>query len=149
MGPKAMRITKHTDYALRVLLFLAVRPGQRISTQSIADAHGISLNHLHKVVRALGDLGLLVLVRGATGGIELAVDPAKVTVGSVMRELDDQSALIECFQSETDDCVISPACGLKGALREAQEAFYASLDGVNLKDLASGKRAARLRKLTE
>ncbi len=144
-----MRITKHTDYALRVLLFLAVRPGERVSTQSIADAHGISLNHLHKVVRALGDLGLLALVRGAGGGIELVVDPADITAGSVMRALDDQGTLIECFQPETDACVISPACGLKGALRDAQEAFYASLDGVTLADLLRGRRASRLRKLAE
>lgn len=144
-----MRITKHTDYALRVLLFLAVRPGERVSTQSIADAHGISLNHLHKVVRALGDLGLLALVRGAGGGIELVADPADVTAGSVMRALDDQSALIECFQPDTNACVISPACGLKGALRDAQEAFYASLDGVTLADMVRGRRAGRLRKLAE
>lgn len=144
-----MRVTKHTDYALRVLLFLAVRPGQRVPTQSVADAHGISLNHLHKVVRALGDLGLLTLMRGAHGGIELACDPADITIGTVMRKLDDPRGLIECFDPETDGCVISPACGLKGALHEAQGAFYDTLDRYTLADLVRGRRAARLRRLAE
>lgn len=143
-----MRITKHTDYALRVLIFLAVRGGERVTSQAIAEAHAISLDHLHKVVRALARLGLVHLYRGAGGGIELARDPENVSVGAVMRALDDTDALIECFDRENDACVISPACGLKGALRTAQEAFYASLDGVTLASVTGGARGARLRRLT-
>lgn len=142
-----MRITKHTDYALRVLLFLAVRRGERVATKSIAEAHDISLNHLHKVVRALGELGLVSLHRGAKGGIELARDPKLISVGAVMRALDDQDTLIECFRPETDQCVVSSACGLKGALRKAQEAFYASLDPLTLGAILKS-RSVRLRELT-
>lgn len=143
-----MRVTKHTDYALRVLMYLAARPGERVATERVAIAYGISLNHLHKVVRALGELEILTLVRGAGGGIELGRDPAQISIGSVMRALDDQAALVECFSPETDACVISPVCGLKGALKQAQEAFYASLDPVTLASLLTGRGAARLRKLT-
>lgn len=143
-----MRITKHTDYALRVLLFLAVRRGERVTSQTIAEAHGISLHHLHKVVRSLADLSLVRLHRGAGGGVELAREPDAISVGAVMRALDDTDALIECFARETDACVISPACGLKGALRGAQEAFYASLDPVTIASVAGGRRGARLRRLT-
>lgn len=140
-----MRITKHTDYALRVLIFLAVNPEQRLATQSIADAFGISSNHLQKVVRALGQLGHVTLHRGASGGIELNAQPADISIGSVVRELEGREGLIECFQEETNTCIISPVCDLKGALHEALEAFYSSLDSTTLEDLVRGKRAKRLR----
>lgn len=143
-----MRVNKHTDYALRVLLYLGSRRGGRVTTQSIADAFDISVSHLQKVVRDLGDLGLVRLFRGVKGGIELARDPAEISVGAVVRALDDRDAWIECFQAETDDCVISPACGLKGALRVAQEAFYSSLDPLTV-EAVIGSRAQRLRRLLD
>tara|TARA_R110002126_G_scaffold4498_6_gene23689 strand:+ start:3750 stop:4187 length:438 start_codon:yes stop_codon:yes gene_type:complete len=143
-----MRITKHTDYALRVLLYLAARDHARVTSKVIAEAHGISLHHLHKIVRALADLELVHLYRGPTGGIELAQAPEAISVGAVMRELDDLDGLIECFDRETDACVISPVCGLKGALRDAQEAFYASLDVVTIAALTKGRKKVRLRNLT-
>ena len=130
-----------------MLLFLAARQQERIATQTIADAYGISLNHLLKVVRSLGELGYLELHRGAKGGVELAQDPHEISVGAVMRALDDRDALIECFQPDTDTCVISPSCGLKSALRTAQEAFYASLDPLTIGAL-SKRRVSKLRELT-
>lgn len=146
-APLLVRITKHTDYALRVLLFLGVRPEERVSTQSIADAYGISHSHLQKIVRALAGLELVRLHRGAHGGVELACAPDDVSIGEVMRQLDDQDGLIECFQSETDNCVVSPSCGLKTAFRVAQEAFYASLDPLTL-GMVLKRRTASLRDLT-
>ncbi|QDU69968.1 RrF2 family transcriptional regulator [Engelhardtia mirabilis] len=143
-----MRITKHTDFALRVLIFLASRPGERVSTERIAQAHGISLAHLQKVVRRLGELGFLRLVRGSGGGVELARDPEDVSIGAVVRALDDATSLVECFEPATDTCVISSACRLKGSLRVAQEAFYAALDDTNLQEIVAGKVGARLRELT-
>lgn len=142
-----MRITKHTDYALRVLLFLAVHGEVRVSTQTIADAYDISLSHLLKITRALSEMGLLHLYRGVNGGIELARDPEEISVGAVMRALDDRDALIECFDEETNTCVVSPSCGLKGALKSAQEAFYAHLDPLTIGGIVK-RRASRLRELT-
>ena len=143
-----MRITKHTDFALRVLIYLAVRPGERVSTKSIADANGISTAHLQKVVRGLGELGYLQLHRGSGGGVELAREPVDVLVGDVVRALDDATSLVECFEPATDACVISPACRLKGVLHVAQEAFYAALDDTTLEELVAGKVGQRLRSLT-
>ncbi len=142
-----MRITKHTDYALRVLLYLGVRAEQRVPTQTIAEAYGISHAHLQKIVRALAALDLVALHRGAGGGVELACAPEEISVGAVMRELDDQDALIECFQPATDTCVVSPSCGLKSALRVAQEAFYASLDPLTIGAVLR-RRSTQLRDLT-
>ena len=142
-----MRVTKHTDYALRVLIYLGSRKAGRVTTQSIADAFDISASHLQKVVRALGEFGVLELFRGVNGGVELCVDPSKIFVGAVVRALDDEDSWIECFDEATDECVISSACGLKGTLRTAQEAFYKSLDPVSIADVI-GRRAGALKKLT-
>ncbi|MCL4162550.1 UNVERIFIED_CONTAM: hypothetical protein GTU68_007768 [Idotea baltica] len=143
-----MRITKHTDYALRVLLYLAVRPNERISTQVIAESYDISVHHLQKVVRALGQNGWIQLHRGGQGGVELAKAPDKISVGEVMRAMDDRDNLVECFKPETNLCVITPSCGLKSALRDAQEAFYEHLDPILLSELLE-RRTKALRKLTD
>lgn len=143
-----MRLTVHTDYALRVLIYLAIRPDERVPTASIAEAYQISLHHLHKVVRALGDLGVVKLQRGGGGGVELARSPDDISVGEVVRALDDEDGLVECFRAETDACAISPACALKGALRRAEEAFYAELDAVTLAAIVRGSLRSKLRRLT-
>lgn len=144
-----MRVTLHTDYALRALIYLALRPNQRVPTAAIAAAYQISVHHLHKVVRALGTLGLVVLHRGGDGGVELAQSPEEISIGAVVRALDDEDALVECFRPETDQCVISTACTLKRTLRKAQEAFYLELDAVMLSTLIRGSLRSSLFKLTD
>jgi len=143
-----VRLTLHTDYALRVLVYLAVRPNDRVATASIAEAYQISVHHLHKVVRALGELGVVTLHRGSGGGVELARPPEEISVGEVVRALDDENMLVECFRAETDACAISPACTLQGALRRAEEAFYAELDAVMLSTAVRGSLRSKLRRLT-
>lgn len=145
---RAVRITKHTDFALRVLIYLASHPSERVSTKCIATAHGLSVAHLQKVVRALSELGYVDLHRGAGGGVELSRDAEDVSIGAVIRALDDSDSLVECFDPATNSCVIVPACRLKGALRVAQEAFYAALDDMTLADVVAGKAASKLRGLT-
>jgi Rrf2 family nitric oxide-sensitive transcriptional repressor len=141
-----MRVDKRTDYAVRVLVFLAAQDGATAPTRTIAATFGLSLDHLHKIARDLGGLGLIELRRGVGGGLRLARDAADVSVGAVVRALDDRDALIECFRPETDACAISAACALKSALRRAQEAFYAALDPLTLADVArSPKTRALLR----
>lgn len=143
-----MRLNLHIDYALRVLIHLAARAPERISTQDIADAYGISLHHLHKVVRTLGGHGFVALHRGAGGGVELARPADEIHVGAVVRALDEDTALVECFDPASNTCVIAPACGLKSALRGAQEAFYRELDPLTIEALVRGRRGARVRTLT-
>ncbi len=143
-----MRVTKHTDYALRVLIYLATSSEERVSTSQIADAHRISHAHLQKVVRALGEAGFIELHRGAQGGIELAQDSSEISIGEVVRLLEGHDALVECFQPLSSQCVISTACRLKGALARAQEAFFGELDPITLASLVRGRQRTELRKLT-
>jgi len=125
-----MRLTRYTDYAMRVLLYLAARPQQQCAISEIARAYGVSQSHLMKVVNDLVNAGYLISARGRFGGIRLARDPRDISVGAVVRHTEDGFELVDCV-----DCLISPACGLTGALDEALAAFLAVLDGYSLHDL--------------
>ena len=127
-----MRLTRYTDYAMRVLLYLAARPDRLCSISEIAGAYGISQNHLMKVVSDLVGAGYLDSVRGRSGGVRLARPPAEINVGAVVRHTEDGFDLVDC-----GSCVIAPACGLTGALAQALSAFMKVLDGYTLENLTS------------
>jgi Rrf2 family transcriptional regulator, nitric oxide-sensitive transcriptional repressor len=131
-----MRLTAFTDYSLRVLMYLATAPGGRATIGEIARAFRISENHLVKVVHRLGQVGLLVNTRGRGGGMRLAVSPSAIRLGSVVRAAEGQDVPAECFEPGGGDCVIAASCGLKHALAEAIDGFYAVLDKYTVADLA-------------
>ncbi len=129
-----MRLTKSTDYALRVLLYAASWPDRRVSTEEISTAFGISLHNLGKVVHQLGRGGWLDLKRGRGGGLTLARDPTDIRLGAVVRSVEPDLHLVECFDSARNTCPIVPACGLVAPLTEARRAFFAVLDRYTLAD---------------
>lgn len=142
-----MQLTRYSDYALRILIHLAVVRRPRSTIQEIARAFGISEGHVMKVVRHLAALGFVETLRGRGGGLRLARDPAEVNVGDVVRRTEENLALVECFRPE-GHCPIEEACGLRPALQEALRAFLAALDAYTLEDLVS-RRRARLARLLE
>ncbi|MCP3168143.1 RrF2 family transcriptional regulator [Myxococcus qinghaiensis] len=135
-----MHLTLHADYSLRVLLYLAARPGRLASTQELADAYGISKHHLVRVVQTLSGEGFVEVKAGRSGGVTLARPPKDISVGKVLRAAEPDFELVECFNRETNTCPIAPACGLKGVLAEAREAFLAVLDRYTLADLVGRSR---------
>ena len=140
--PSQMQLTKFSDYSLRVLIFLATRQHSHTTIREISDAHDISENHLMKVVQNLAKRGYLKTVRGKGGGIGLARSPEEIVIGAVVRDLEPLTP-VECFAPQYDAaCKLYPACGLRGALQEAQSAFFASLDHYRLSDVATPKRRA-------
>ena len=130
-----MRLTVYTDYALRVLMYVAVRPEPLPTIGQIADAYQISRNHLMKVVYELGQAGYLETVRGKNGGLRLARKPQEIGLGRLVRETEPDMALVPCFDPIRAQCAITPACRLRGALAEARAAFLAVLDGYTGGDL--------------
>jgi Rrf2 family nitric oxide-sensitive transcriptional repressor len=142
-----MKLTRYSDYSLRVLIYLAVRPEERATISAIADAYDISKAHLMKVVHELGRAGLVETVRGRGGGLRLARDPSQISVGDVVRSTEDVHELVECFDPEVNRCRIEPVCALHGALDEALEAFFKTLDGYTLADLVSRRRKPLLKLL--
>lgn len=135
-----MQLTYFTDYALRVLIYAAVRPGSRCLTSDVATAFGMSRHHVVKVVNELRHLGYLDTTRGRDGGFALARQPDRIRIGEVVRRTEGSMALVECFNRDTNTCPLSPACGLKGVLREAFDAFLAVLDRATLADLVAEPR---------
>ncbi|MDJ0388353.1 Rrf2 family transcriptional regulator [Roseomonas sp. E05] len=132
-----MRLTLHTDYALRSLIYLGLRQGQRVSIHEIAAAHRISENHLVKVVHNLGRGGFVETTRGRGGGLRLARPPEQIRIGEVVRFTEEDMALVACFQTPgaPGGCALADACRLQSLLGEALNAFLAVLDGKTLADL--------------
>jgi Rrf2 family nitric oxide-sensitive transcriptional repressor len=132
-----MRLTLHTDYALRSLIYIGLRPLRRVSIREIADAHRISENHLVKVVHNLGRGGFIETTRGRGGGLRLARPAAEIRVGDVVRFTEEDMALVACFQdpAQGGGCVLLNVCRLQGLLGEALSAFMAVLDSKTLADL--------------
>jgi len=133
-----MRLTRYTDYALRVLLHLAAHPEKLCSIPEMSRAYGVSQNHLMKVVHDLGKAGYVTTVRGRAGGVKLARTPKQINIGAVVRYTEDGFELVDCAS-----CVIAPACGLTSAFAKALAAFMAVLNGYTLADLMNKRDALR------
>ncbi len=132
-----MRLTLHTDYALRLLISLAVADGERRTVEDLSRRHRVSDNHLMKVARSLIEAGFVAGVRGRNGGLELARPPADICIGEVVRTCEESFALVDCFAPDTDRCLLVPACGLRAPLQEALAAFLGVLDRYSLADLVA------------
>ncbi|MGE0460038.1 MAG: Rrf2 family transcriptional regulator [Vicinamibacterales bacterium] len=135
-----MQLNGFTDYALRVLIYAAVHHDRRCLTSDVARAFGLSRHHVVKVVNELQHLGYLETTRGRTGGFRLARRPDSIRVGEVIRQTEGSLAVVECFDRATSTCPLTRACGLKGALAEAFDAFFAVLDRYTLADLVAEPR---------
>lgn len=136
-----MHLTQHTDYALRVLLLLAADPDAPMDAPRIADAYGISLHHVRKVVHELGRLEYISTTRGRTGGIRLRMAPDRIRLGQVARDMEPNLTLVECFDKTHNTCPIIGACGVERALYAARDAFLAELDRHTLADMIRRPKA--------
>lgn len=131
-----MRLTSFTDYGLRALMRLAGEPDRVFSTDEIARQFGISRNHLTKIVQALANGGIVTTRRGKAGGFELARPADQITIGEIVRLLEEGQSLVECFRSDGGACVLTPACRLKKRLATAHQAFLRELDRTTLSQCA-------------
>ncbi len=131
-----MRMTVLSDYSLRVLMYLAARRERLVTIREIATAYGISQNHLMKVVHGLGKCGYLETVRGRGGGLRLGMAAEKITLGAVLRTVEDDFELVECF-GEDDTCRITEVCRLKRVLQKALQAYLNELDQWTIADIVA------------
>jgi Rrf2 family nitric oxide-sensitive transcriptional repressor len=141
-----MRLTLYSDYALRVLMYLAVREDGLATIDEIATSYGISRNHLMKVVHQLGVAGYIETVRGRGGGIRLAKPVEAIGLAEVVRYTEPDMAIASCFKPVDAPCVINQCCVLRRALEKARDAFVEVLEGYTLSDLVRprGRMAAML-----
>jgi len=116
--------------------------GDRLSTiPEIVEHFDISRGHIMKVVHHLGQLGYLETIRGKGGGLRLARKPSQINVGAVVRDMEEELAVLGCLQGGEGDCRIEQCCVLRGALRDATNAFLATLDRYTLADLIKPRRS--------
>lgn len=131
-----MRLTSFTDYSLRVLMYLALKPEQLATIPEIAQAYAISENHLMKVVHQLAKSGVITTVRGKGGGIRLGRPAEEIRLGAVIRQAEGTAPIVECLGG-SPQCNLIPACKLKSVLVDAFAALYGVLDNYTLADLVN------------
>lgn len=138
-----MRLTLHTDYALRILLYLGMNPDRRVSIHEIAERHVISENHLVKVVHRLGRKGFITTIRGRNGGLVLSRAAKTIVIGDVVRATEEDMAIVGCFEGG-QGCIMSDVCTLQTVLGDAMDAFMAVLDDRTLADLLTPPEGSAL-----
>lgn len=137
-----MKITFHADYALRVLLYLRVAPEQRGTVAAIANAHNVSRHHLDKVVQRMSGAGFVRTFKGRGGGVQLRRDPGTITVGAVIRAMEDDFAIVECL-GHARFCRVAGVCGARNVFAKALDAYFGVLDEATLEDVAINREGLR------
>jgi Rrf2 family nitric oxide-sensitive transcriptional repressor len=133
-----MQLTTHSDYALRLLVYLAIHPKDKPATvKDAAERYGISTNHLAKVAQKLVQEKIVISQRGRGGGLHLALEPVDINIGKLIRKTENLE-ILECFGDECA-CPIENVCILFSAMRKAQKAFLEVLDGYTLADVVKNK----------
>ncbi len=131
-----MRLTDYTDYTLRVLMYCAANPDRLVTIAELADHHGLSKNHLMKIVNDLARQGMLETTRGRGGGMRLLKPATQIVVGEVVRRTETDFRIVECFDEGSNACLLSPTCRLKRVFDGAMQAYFNELDSVTLADIA-------------
>ncbi len=133
-----MRLSVHTDFALRTLMFLAANDGHH-SIAEISSRYGISKNHMMKVAQRLVAEGFVKSVRGRNGGLLLSRAADKINIGHVVRVLEDTGSFVECFNEAEKSCVVSSVCGLRHVFADGIESFLQHLDGYSVADVVGDR----------
>jgi Rrf2 family iron-responsive transcriptional regulator len=131
-----MRLTKQTNYAIRMMMYCAVERNGRLSrVQDVARAYGVSELFLFKILQPLVEAGLMESVRGRKGGVRLAKPADEITLYDVVRVTEENFAMAECFETGAAECPLVDSCALNGALYKALNAFFEVLQGYTIEDL--------------
>jgi len=138
-----MRLTIYTDYALRLMMYLAVKEDGLATIAEIAESYEISKAHLMKVAHQLSTAGYVEAVRGARGGLRLAKPAKAIKLGEIVRHAEPNMAVMACLEPIDAPCVIKRCCVLRGALEEGGLAFLKVLDGYTLSDLVQPRDRLR------
>jgi len=133
-----MRLSEYTDYTLRVLMYCAAHRERLVTIGELAEQHGLSKNHLMKVVNDLARQGLLETTRGRGGGLRLLAEPGSIRIGDVVRATETDFRLVECFDATTNACTLTPSCRLKHLFNDALKGYFKALDGATLADMTHG-----------
>ncbi len=136
-----MRLNAQTDYALRIMMFLAAKQGQPATIQEVATKLQLSQTHMMRIAAKLAACGLVTATRGRMGGLTLGREASLITVEDVVTSIEPDFALVQCFQNDgSNACSIESACQLKGVLASALRAFLGELRAVTLAELTQSNQ---------
>lgn len=138
-----MRLTRQTNYAIRILMYCGANEGRLSRIPEIAAAYGVSELFLFKILQPLVEAGLVETVRGRNGGVRLARSAGQISLFDVVRVTEESFAMAECFENDAAECPLVDNCGLNAALREALNAFFAVLARHSIADLVARKTDMR------
>lgn len=131
-----MRLTRQSNYAMRILMYCAANTDRLSRIPEIASAYSVSELFLFKILQPLVENGLVETVRGRNGGVRLGRPAEQITLFDVVRVTEESFAMAECFESDTD-CPLVDSCALNAALREALNAFFEALARHTIADLVA------------
>ena len=140
-----MRLSDYTDYTLRVLMYCAAHRDRLVTIAELAEQHGLSKNHLMKVVNDRAHQGLIATTRGRGGGLRLLAEPETIRIGDVVRASETDFRLVECFDADTSACTLSPGCRLKRLFGQALQGYFQALDGATLADMSPARATVPVR----
>ena len=134
-----MRLTKQTNYAVRMLMYCAANDGHLSRIPEIARAYGVSELFLFKILQPLNKAGLVETVRGRNGGVRLPKPASQITLFDIVKVTEDSFSMAECFDAGEVDCPLVDSCGLNTALRKALNAFFDVLSQYTIDDLVKSR----------
>lgn len=138
-----MRLTRQTNYAIRLLMYCAANEGRLSRVSEVAAAYTVSELFLFKILQPLVEAKLVETVRGRNGGVKLAKPASEITLFDVVRVTEESFAMAECFENDATECPLIDSCGLNAALRKALGAFFEVLEGYSIDDLVKARPSMR------
>ncbi len=139
-----MRLTRQTNYAIRMLMYCAANDGKLSRVPEIARAYGVSELFLFKILQPLVENGLVETVRGRNGGVRIGRAAKDISLFDVVRVTEENFAMAECFENDATECPLVDSCGLNSALREALNAFFGVLMKYSISDLVKARPNVRV-----
>lgn len=139
-----MRLTRQTNYAIRMLMYCAANEGQLSRVPEIARAYSVSELFLFKILQPLVQNNMIETVRGRNGGIRLGKAAHEITVFDVVHVTEENFAMAECFENDATECPLVDSCALNSALREALGAFFTVLSQYTIADLVKARPNVRM-----
>ena len=139
-----MRLTRQTNYAVRIMMYCAANSGRLSRIPEIASAYGVSELFLFKILQPLVEARLVETVRGRNGGVRLGRAASEITLFDVVRVTEENFAMAECFENDAAECPLIESCALNSALRKALGAFFDVLESYTIEDLVKERTDVRL-----
>lgn len=134
-----MRLTRQTNYAIRLLMYCAANTGRLSRVAEIASAYNVSELFLFKILQPLVENGLVETVRGRNGGVKLARPANEISLFDVVRVTEENFVMAECFENEIVDCPLVDSCGVNATLRKALGAFFDVLANYTIADAVKAR----------